>query len=190
MVNFSSKPSSIGVMWIINNDWMTTSVMKHKLPWYLHWSFWFVASQQLSGDSWPIAAKGPRGTLTSGGPALLTHQAMQLELHTDKYKETHYWNLLRGVNQSLMCMHACINLWLQLVSPLDGTMLPKINLGRVMTFIAWDLNVSEEADFYDLPEEAKHEVRGPCFHVLSIDVDHRAANSRSRVKCQHQILLY
>ncbi len=58
-----------------------------------------------------------------------------------------------------------------------------------MTFIAWDLNVSKEANFYDLPEEAKHEVRGSCFHVLSIDVDHRAANSRCRVKSQHQILL-
>lgn len=104
---------------------MMTSVMRHKLPWYRHWSFWFVASQQLWGDSWPIAAKGPPGTLTSGGPTLLTHRAMQLELHTHKYTDTCYWNLLRDINQSLMYMHAFISLWQQLVTPLDGTKITK-----------------------------------------------------------------
>lgn len=58
-----------------------------------------------------------------------------------------------------------------------------------MTFIPRDLNISEQADFNDLPEESEHQVRSSCLQVLSVDVDHRAADSWSWVECQHQILL-
>lgn len=61
--------------------------------------------------------------------------------------------------------------------------------GVRLTFIAWDLDVSEQADLNDLPEEPEYQMRSPRNHVLSIDIDHRTTDGWGGVKGQYQILL-
>lgn len=58
-----------------------------------------------------------------------------------------------------------------------------------LTFIAGELDVRKQADLDDLPEEAQYEMRGSSYHVLSVDVHHRATDGRGRVQTQDQILL-
>lgn len=58
------------------------------------------------------------------------------------------------------------------------------------TFISAELNVSEQTNLDDLPQQAQHQVRLPFFQVWCTNVHHVAANSRSRVQGQVQVFLY
>ena len=57
------------------------------------------------------------------------------------------------------------------------------------TFISAELDVSEQADLDDLPQQAQHQMGLPLSQVQSPDVHHVAADGRSRVQSQVQILL-
>lgn len=57
------------------------------------------------------------------------------------------------------------------------------------TFISAELDVSEQADLDDLPQQAQHQMGLPLSQVQSTDVHHVAADGRSRVQSQVQILL-
>lgn len=59
----------------------------------------------------------------------------------------------------------------------------------MLTFVPAELYISKQADLDDLPEEAQHQVGLPGHEIMGIDAHHRAADGRSRVQSQHQVLL-
>lgn len=50
------------------------------------------------------------------------------------------------------------------------------------TLISAELDVSEQADFDDLPQEAQHQMWLPLFQVQSSNVHYMAADCRGRVQ--------
>lgn len=57
------------------------------------------------------------------------------------------------------------------------------------TFISAELDVGEQTDLDDLPEQPQHQVRFPRLQVQRADVYNMAADGRGRVQGQVQILL-
>lgn len=71
------------------------------------------------------------------------------------------------------------------------TNLLSLSLGsiRTHTFVPADLDVGEQADLDDLPQQTEDQVLPALLQVLSPDVHHVAADGRRRVQSQVQILL-
>lgn len=59
----------------------------------------------------------------------------------------------------------------------------------MLTFVPAELYISKQTNFDDLPEEAQHQVGLPGHEIMGVDAHHRAADGRSRVQSQHQVLL-
>lgn len=57
------------------------------------------------------------------------------------------------------------------------------------TFVSAQLDVGEQPDLDDLPEEAEHQVRFPLHQVRGVDVDHVAADGGGGVQGQVQVFL-
>lgn len=58
-----------------------------------------------------------------------------------------------------------------------------------LTFVLAELNVGEQSDFNDLPQQTQDQVLPAFLQVLGPDVDDMAADGRGRVQGQVQVLL-